>query len=127
MDRYRERDNRDEVFSEKIRAGKRTYIFDVRTTRNNDYYITITERKRQQDGGMHKQKLFLYKEDFNKFVEGLDTVVNHIKTELLPDYDYEQFDRKDDEDDWGPRNNNRGNDGYDDGGQPPRPRNDWDD
>jgi hypothetical protein len=86
-----------EVFSEKIRAGKRTYIFDVRSTRGNDYYITITERKRRMDGdGVQKQKIFLYKEDFNKFVEGLESVIKHVKTELMPDFDYDRFDGRED-------------------------------
>lgn len=93
MDRYREEAN--EVFSVKIRAGKRTYIFDVRETRNNDFYITITERKRRFEGdGFQKQKLFVYKEDFNKFAKALNEVVEHVKTELMPDYDYDKFDRE---------------------------------
>jgi hypothetical protein len=84
-----------EIYSQKVRAGKRTYIFDVRATRGNDYYVTITERKRNYEGdGFQKQKIFLYKEDFNKFMNSLSDVVNHVKTELLPDYDYEQFDRE---------------------------------
>lgn len=89
-----------EVFSQKVKAGKRTYIFDVRVTKGNDYYITITERKRRLDGdGYHKNKIFLYKEDFNKFMASLTTVINHVKTELLPDYDYDEFSRSGD-DDW---------------------------
>lgn len=84
-----------EIYSQKVRAGKRTYIFDVRATRGNDYYITITERKKQNDGGpAQKQKIFLYKEDFNKFVASLNDVVGHVKTELLPDYDFERYDRQ---------------------------------
>ena len=86
---------RDEVYSEKIRAGKRTYFFDVRSTRSNDYYITITESKRRFNGrGYDKHKIFLYKEDFNKFLASLNKTVDHVKTELLPDYDYDEFDRK---------------------------------
>jgi hypothetical protein len=85
---------RDEVYSEKIRAGKRTYFFDVRATRANDYYITITESKRRFNGGGYdKHKIFLYKEDFNKFLNALNKTVDHVKTELMPDYDYEEFDR----------------------------------
>lgn len=84
------RDQR-EVYSNKVRAGKRTYIFDVRATRGNDFYITITERKRNGED-MVKQKLFLYKEDFNKFVAALNDVVGYVKEELLPDYDFEQHD-----------------------------------
>ncbi|MEZ4825672.1 MAG: DUF3276 family protein [Bacteroidia bacterium] len=95
---------RDEVYSEKIRAGKRTYFFDVRSTRSNDYYITITESKRRFNGrGYDKHKIFLYKEDFNKFLASLNKTVDHVKLELMPDYDYDEFDRRemdyDDEDD----------------------------
>lgn len=87
---------RDEVYSEKIRAGKRTYFFDVRSTRSNDYYITITESKRRFNGrGYDKHKIFLYKEDFNKFLASLTKTINHVKTELMPDYDYDEFDRRD--------------------------------
>lgn len=88
-------EGRDEVYSEKIRAGKRTYFFDVRATRSNDYYITITESKRKFNGrGYDKHKIFLYKEDFNKFLASLITTIDHVKTELMPDYDYEEFDRE---------------------------------
>ncbi len=92
----RDRDqDRDEVYSEKIRAGKRTYFFDVRSTRSNDYYITITESKRRFNGrGYDKHKIFLYKEDFNKFLASLNKTVDHVKTELMPDYDYDEFDRR---------------------------------
>ncbi|MBX3102385.1 MAG: DUF3276 family protein [Bacteroidetes bacterium] len=84
-----------EIFSEKIRAGKRTYMLDVRATRGNDYYITITERKRNFNGdGYTKQKIFLYKEDFNKFLRSLQHVMDHVKQELMPDYDFDQFDRE---------------------------------
>ena len=67
---------RDEVFSKAVRAGKRTYFFDVKSTRANDYYLTITESKRRfnnetQKFFFEKHKLFLYKEDFEKFKEGL--------------------------------------------------------
>ncbi|RMG23379.1 MAG: DUF3276 family protein [Bacteroidetes bacterium] len=87
---------RDEVYSEKIRAGKRTYFFDVRSTRSNDYYITITESKRRFNGrGYDKHKIFLYKEDFNKFIASLNKTVDYVKSELMPDYDYDEFDRKD--------------------------------
>lgn len=75
---------RDEIFSKAVRAGKRTYFFDVKSTRKNDYYLTITERKRryEQDGSFHveKHKIFLYKEDFDKFAEGLTEVVEFIKS-----------------------------------------------
>lgn len=84
------------MYSEKIRAGKRTYFFDVRSTRSNDYYITITESKRRFNGrGYDKHKIFLYKEDFNKFIASLNKTVDYVKSELMPDYDYDEFDRKD--------------------------------
>lgn len=88
-----ERD-REEIFSKKIRAGKRTYFFDVKATRGNDYYITITESKKRQDNGMYiKHKIFLYKEDFNKFMDALNETVDHVKSELMPEYDFEEFNR----------------------------------
>ncbi|HTD99472.1 MAG TPA: DUF3276 family protein [Mucilaginibacter sp.] len=71
---------REEVFSKKVRAGKRTYFFDVKATRSNDYYVTITEsKKRLEDGVFIKHKIFLYKEDFEKFAEGLKETVDYIK------------------------------------------------
>lgn len=89
---------RDEVYSKKIRAGKRTYFFDVKATRGNDYYLIITESKRGFDDGQFvKHKIFLYKEDFNKFLTGLSDTIQHVKDELMPEYDFEQFDREDDE------------------------------
>lgn len=86
--------DREEIFSKKIRAGKRTYFFDVKATRGNDYYITITESKKRQDNGMYvKHKIFLYKEDFNKFMDALNETVDHVKSELMPEYDFEEFNR----------------------------------
>ena len=84
------------VFTSKVRAGKRrTYFFDVRKTKGEDYYITITESTKRFNGnGFERHKIFLYKEDFNRFVDGLNDTVNHVKTELLPDYDYDEFTRK---------------------------------
>ncbi|MBI3718457.1 MAG: DUF3276 family protein [Sphingobacteriales bacterium] len=81
------------VYSKRIRAGKRrTYFFDVRATRGNDYYITITEsRKRFNDNGYDRHKIFLYKEDFNKFLKGLTEAVDYVKTELMPDFDFDAF------------------------------------
>ena len=81
--------NGDDVFSKPVRAGKRTYFFDVKATKNNDYYLTITESKRRvdKDGrfSYDKHKIFLYKEDFEKFTEGLEEVLNYIKTNCLKD------------------------------------------
>lgn len=86
------------VYSHKVKAGrKRTYFFDVMKTRGNDYYLTLTESTRRSDGnGYIRHQIFLYKEDFNRFVEGLQDVVNHVKTNLLPDFDYDQFAHRDD-------------------------------
>lgn len=71
---------REEVYSKKIRAGKRTYFFDVKATRSNDYYITVTEsKKRLEDGVFIKHKIFLYKEDFEKFAEGLKETIDYVK------------------------------------------------
>ena len=76
-----ENKEREEVFSKKVRAGKRTYFFDVKATRSNDYYVTVTEsKKRFEDGQFIKHKIFLYKEDFEKFAEGLNEVVAYIKS-----------------------------------------------
>lgn len=89
-----ERDDQEMIYSRKIRAGKRTYFFDVRSTRSNDYYLTITESRRfQKDGDFvfEKSKLFVYKEDLDKVAEALQDAVNHIKNELLPHIDFEQF------------------------------------
>ena len=75
--------NQDDIFSKAVRAGKRTYFFDVKTTRGNDLYLTITESKRKynDDGNFsyEKHKLFLYKEDFDKFSDGLVETVDKIK------------------------------------------------
>ena len=71
---------REEVFSKRARAGKRTYFFDVKATRSNDYYLTITEsKKRLEDGVFIKHKIFLYKEDFEKFTEGLNETLAYIR------------------------------------------------
>ena len=81
------------VFSKKIKAGKRrTYFFDVRETRGNDYFLTITEsRKRFDDNGYDRHKVFIYKEDFNKFTKALIESVDYVKTELMPDFDFDAF------------------------------------
>ncbi|MCG9881501.1 MAG: PUR family DNA/RNA-binding protein [Bacteroidia bacterium] len=91
MDEFNKNEGQ-EIFSKKIRAGKRTYFFDVKSTRGKDYFITITESKKSfEDGNYVKHKIFLYKEDFNKFVEALTETVNYIKTDLMPDYDFDEF------------------------------------
>jgi hypothetical protein len=88
------RDSQEEIFSKRVRAGKRTYFFDVK-----DYYITITESKRSKfdDGNFVKMKIHLYKEDFNKFSDGLAETIGHVKTTLLPEYNFDEYDRQDDD------------------------------
>ena len=83
----------DSVYSKRIKAGKRrTYFFDVRETRGNDFYLTITEsRKRFDSDGYDRHKIFLYKEDFNKFMKGLTEAVDYVKTDLMPDFDFDAF------------------------------------
>lgn len=95
---YENNDKRMEsIYSKRIRAGKRrTYFFDVRSTRGNDYYLTITEsRKRFTGEGYDRHKIFLYKEDFNKFIKGLNEAVDYVKTELMPDFDFDAFNHED--------------------------------
>ncbi len=71
---------REEVYSKKVRAGKRTYFFDVKATRAGDYYLTLTEsKKRLEDGAFIKHKIFLYKEDFEKFNEGFQETIAYIR------------------------------------------------
>ncbi|OEK04927.1 DUF3276 family protein [Roseivirga misakiensis] len=89
--------DRNEIFSKRVRAGKRTYFFDIKATRSNDYYLTITESKRKykEDGFTYeKHKIFLYKEDFSKFVNALNETVDHVKEELMPEIDFDQFDEE---------------------------------
>ena len=91
---YENNDKKQEsVYSKRIRAGKRrTYFFDVRATRGNDYYLTITERrKRFNDDGYDRHKIFLYKEDFNKFFKALGEAIDYVKTDLMPDFDFDAF------------------------------------
>jgi hypothetical protein len=81
------------VYSKRIRAGKRrTYFFDVRATRSNDYYLTITESRKKFEGeGYDRHKIFLYKEDFNKFIKALTEAVDYVKTDLMPDFDFDAY------------------------------------
>lgn len=104
--------NREELFSRPVRAGKRTYFFDVKTTRSDEKYITITESKRRfSDDQTHftyeKHKIFLYKEDFEKFATALKETLNYIETGEYPESyfdepkDYEdQKEPKDEMEDW---------------------------
>lgn len=94
-------DNRrnDSVYSERVKAGrKRTYFFDVRQTKGNDYYLTLTESTKRFDrGGYDRHKIFLYKEDFHRFRDALNNTIEYVKTELMPDYDYDEFTRRHEE------------------------------
>lgn len=83
IDFKKENENEEEVYSKPVRAGRRTYFFDVKATRNDDYFLTITESRKKvgKDGAVFfdKHKIYLYKEDFEKFTEGLEDVVSFIK------------------------------------------------
>src|ERR1700712_25613 len=97
------------VYSKRIRAGKRrTYFFDVRATRSNDYYLTITESRKKFEGeGYDRHKIFLYKEDFNKFIKALGEAVDYVKTDLMPDFDFDAYnhDQQDQQDQQGSSEN----------------------
>ncbi len=98
-----DRRENDEIYSKRVRAGKRTYFFDVKSTRSNDYYLTITESKRKvrEDGfSYEKHKIFLYKEDFAKFVNALSDAVDYIKEDLMPEVDFEQFEQTSEEEEY---------------------------
>ncbi|MCS6824717.1 MAG: PUR family DNA/RNA-binding protein [Cytophagaceae bacterium] len=91
MEEFNDVDNSG-CFSRKVKAGKRTYFFDVKSTRSNDFYITITESKKRFRGDRYmfeKHKIFLYKEDFLSFLNALEQTINHVKYQLLPEYDFE--------------------------------------
>ena len=87
------------VYSKKVRAGKRrTYFFDVRRTKGDDFYLTLTESTKRFNGeGYERHKIFLYKEDFNRFIDSLEEAISYVKTELMPDYDYDEFTRRQEE------------------------------
>ncbi|HHH50167.1 MAG TPA: DUF3276 family protein, partial [Saprospiraceae bacterium] len=96
MDNERNQRRFESVYSQKVRAGKRrTYFFDVRQTKGDDYYVTLTESTRRfNSDGYERHKIFLYKEDFNRFMAALEDVVEYVKKELMPDYDYEEYTRR---------------------------------
>ena len=78
------------MYSVKVKAEKkRTYFFDVRTTKNNDYFLTIAESKKLPNDEYERHKIFVYKEDFVKFINTLQETIDYVKTELLPDFDFE--------------------------------------
>ncbi|MCB0706288.1 MAG: DUF3276 family protein [Saprospiraceae bacterium] len=99
MDNERNQQRFESVFSNKVRAGKRrTYFFDVRRTKGEDFYVTLTEStKKFNSEGYERHKIFLYKEDFNRFIASLEETINYVKTELMPDYDYDEFTRRQEE------------------------------
>ncbi len=90
------KNDREELFSKRIKAGKRTYFIDVKpTNKGEDFFITITESKKRFDGyGYDKHKIFLYKEDFNKFSAGLAEVIDYVKSDLMPEYDFDMYNRE---------------------------------
>jgi Protein of unknown function (DUF3276) len=84
-----DRQYRGEVYSKRVPAGKRTYFFDIKTTRSGeDYFLTITESKRMDESRYEKHKIFLYKEDFGKFVAAMHEVVSFVREECLPGYEF---------------------------------------
>lgn len=87
------------VYSAKVKAGKRrTYFLDVRQTRGSDYFLSITEStKRPNSDSYDRHKIFVYKEDFNRFADELQNAIDYIKTNLMPDYDYDEFKRRNEE------------------------------
>ena len=94
-------DNRkfEPVYTTKVRAGKRrTYFFDVRETKGGDYFITLTESTKKFNGnGYDRHKIFLYKEDFNRFTKAMVDTVDYVKNDLMPEYDYDEFTRRQEE------------------------------
>ena len=92
-----ERNEQEEVYSQRVKAGKRTYFFDVKATRAQDYYLTITESRRRNNAdesvSYEKHKIFLYKEDFLKFVDALQDAVDYVREELLTPEEVAELDR----------------------------------
>jgi len=90
--------DREEIYSKVVKAGKRTYYFDVRTTRAEDHYLTITESRRQNnaDGSsfVKKHKIFLYKEDFENFRDSLDDVLKFIEDKQGPPPSREAYEER---------------------------------
>ena len=89
MEEKEKQERREDIFSQAIRAGKRTYFFDVKATRTDQYYLTITESKRRFDAEQgkfyyEKHKIFLYQEDFEKFSNGFETAIKFIQTGEKP-------------------------------------------
>ena len=88
-----EKTDKSEIFSRRVKAGKRTYFFDIKPTRSGDFYVTLTESKKRftEDGFLYeKHKLFLYKEDVKKFTDALEETIDHLKHILMPTYDFDK-------------------------------------
>lgn len=99
MDNEKNNQRVDNVFSSKVKAGKRrTYFFDIRQTKGEDYFLTLTESTKKFNGeGYERHKIFLYKEDINRFIAGLEEAVKHLKENLMPDYDFDEYTRRQEE------------------------------
>jgi hypothetical protein len=99
VDNERNQRRFESVFSRKVRAGKRrTYFFDVRRTKGDDFYLTLTESTKKFNGdGYERHKIFLYKEDFNRFLANLQETIDYVKEELMPEYDYDEYTRRHEE------------------------------
>ena len=99
MDNERNQGRFESVYSNKVRAGKRrTYFFDVRKTKGEDFYLTLTESTKKFNGdGYERHKIFLFKEDFNRFLDSLADAINHVKENLMPEYDYDEYTRRHEE------------------------------
>lgn len=93
---YEDRSKFDSVYTAKVKAGKRrTYFFDVKKTKGDDYYISLTEStKKFNNDGYDRHKILIYKEDFNRFLAQLQETIDHVKKDLMPNFDYEQFDKR---------------------------------
>ncbi len=99
MDNERNERRFESVYSKKMRAGKRrTYFFDIRRTKGEDFYLTLTESTKRFNGdGYERHKIFLYKEDFNRFIDTLQETIDYVKNELMPEYDYDEYTRRHEE------------------------------
>lgn len=89
-------EDKDEVYSKKLKAGKRTYFMDVKQSRNRLYYVTVTESVKQyedsdDDSDFKKFRVMIYPEDFNNFLDTLTEVIDHVRYKLMPDFDYDKF------------------------------------
>lgn len=93
---YEDKGKFDSVYTAKVKAGKRrTYFFDVRKTKGDDYYIVLTEStKKFNADGYERHKIFLYKEDFNRFLAQLQVTIDHVKQDLMPDFDYDLSEKR---------------------------------